>query len=209
MTTDEVPKQKFVGYARVSTVDQNLDLQLDALEKAGCTVFFSDIASGAKDNRPGLAQAMDALTEGDTLIVWKLDRLGRSLKHLVHTVESLTHRKIGIRSLSDAGMTTETATGRLMFNMLASLAQFERELIKERTQAGLKSALARGRKGGRKPHLTNEKFQEASRLINVNGLTVRQAAACVRVSKSTLYAALARTRNQQSMRSEDSKPSGA
>ena len=193
MTTAQLPK--LVGYARVSTTDQKLDMQLDALERAGCTVFFSDVASGAKDDRPGLAQALDELASGDTLVVWKLDRLGRSLKHLVQTVETLNTRKVNIRSLNDAGMTTETASGRLLFNLMASLAEFERELIRERTRAGLKAAVARGRKGGRKPELTEDKFQEALKLITVNRLTVRQAAACIRIGKTTLYAALARRRD--------------
>jgi DNA invertase Pin-like site-specific DNA recombinase len=137
-----------VGYARVSTEDQNLDLQKDALQKAGCEKLFTDVASGAKDERAGLAEAIAFLRPGDTLVVWKLDRLGRSLKHLIETVTALQARKVGFRSLQES-IDTTTSGGKLIFHVFGALAEFERDLIRERTQAGLQAARARGRKGGR------------------------------------------------------------
>src|SRR3954467_10501673 len=136
-----------VGYARVSTEDQNLDLQRDALTRAGCERIFTDVASGAKDDRTGLAGALAFLRPGDTLVVWKLDRLGRSLKHLIETVTALQARKIGFRSPQES-IDTTTSGGKLIFHVFGALAEFERDLIRERTQAGLQAARARGRKGG-------------------------------------------------------------
>ena len=137
-----------IGYARVSTADQNPDLQEDALQKAGCEKIFRDVASGAVDSRKGLAEAIDYARDGDTLVVWKLDRLGRSLKHLIETVNGLAARKIGFQSLRES-MDTTTSGGKLIFHVFGALAEFERELIRERTQAGLRAARARGRNGGR------------------------------------------------------------
>ena len=144
---------KLVGYARVSTDEQDLQLQLDALKKAGCddAAIYTDKASGARCSRPGLDACVAALEPGDTLVVWRLDRLGRSMPHLVGLVEELLGKGIGFRSLQDGVIDTTTASGELMFNIFSSLAQFERRLIQERTHAGLAAARARGRKGGRRP----------------------------------------------------------
>jgi DNA invertase Pin-like site-specific DNA recombinase len=137
-----------VGYARVSTLEQNLNLQKDALTKAGCEQIFHDRISGATSERPGLTQALDFLRDGDVLVVWKLDRLGRSLKQLIETVSLLGGRGVGFRSLTE-NIDTTSAGGKLIFHIFGSLAEFERDLIRERTQAGLAAARARGRVGGR------------------------------------------------------------
>jgi DNA invertase Pin-like site-specific DNA recombinase len=137
-----------IGYARVSTKDQNVDLQLDALKQAGCERIYQEVASGAKTARPELDRLLVDIHAGDTIVIWKLDRLGRSLKHLVELMGKLVERKIGLLSLNDPVDTTN-AQGRLVFNLSASLAEFERELIQERTHAGLSAARARGRIGGR------------------------------------------------------------
>ncbi len=181
-----------VGYSRVSTLDQTPTLQLDALAAAGCEKLFEDRASGARADRPGLAQAMAFLREGDVLVVWKLDRLGRSLAHLVETVGSLAARGVGFRSLTEA-IDTTTPGGRLVFHLFAALGQFEHDLIRERTRAGLAAAAARGRRGGRRPVVTEDKLRRA-RLLLAQGLTVREAAARLRVGKTALYEALAARR---------------
>src|SRR5512141_528014 len=137
-----------IGYARVSTQDQTLDLQRDALDKLGCTRVFTDTASGAQIERRGLEEALAFMREGDTLVVWRLDRLGRSLKHLLETVSVLEQRKIGFRSITE-NIDTTTSGGKLIFHVFGALAEFERDLIRERTLAGLAAARARGRKGGR------------------------------------------------------------
>ena len=139
-----------IGYARISTGDQTLALQEDALKKAGCERLFQDIASGAKAERPGLAKALEQLRAGDTLVVWRLDRLGRSLQHLLVTLTDLDKRGIGFRSLTE-NIDTTTSGGRLVFHIFGSIAEFERDLIRERTTAGLTAARARGHKGGRPP----------------------------------------------------------
>jgi DNA invertase Pin-like site-specific DNA recombinase len=175
-----------VGYARVSTPDQKLDLQLDALTQAGAERVFSDVASGAKSDRPGRADAMDFAREGDTIVVWRLDRLGRSMPDLVATVDALRERGVGFRSLTE-GIDTTTATGKLVFNIFASLAEFERELIRERTKAGIESARARGRKGGRKPKLTPAKVELASKMMKDKTITIREVCDAVGVSSTTLY----------------------
>jgi DNA invertase Pin-like site-specific DNA recombinase len=177
-----------IGYARVSTAEQDTALQTDALRKAGCDKIFEDTASGAKAERPGLAAALAYVREGDTLVVWRLDRLGRSLPHLIETIGALEARGVGFRSLSEA-IDTTTSGGRLIFHVFGALGQFERDLIRERTRAGLRAAAARGRKGGRKPVVTAEKLQRAREHI-ANGLTVREAAARLKVGKTALYAAL-------------------
>jgi DNA invertase Pin-like site-specific DNA recombinase len=138
-----------IGYARVSTPDQDTALQVDALKRAGCGRVFEDRASGAKADRPGLADALAYVREGDVLVVWKLDRLGRSLPHLIETVTALERNGVGFRSLTEA-IDTTTPGGRLIFHMFGALGEFERDLIRERTRAGLAAAVARGRKGGRK-----------------------------------------------------------
>lgn len=149
-----------IGYARVSTSDQRLDLQQDALRGAGCERIFTDSVSGAKTERLGLTAVLDACRAGDILVVWKLDRLGRSLAHLVATVEDLAGRSVGFRSLQEQ-LDTTTAGGKLIFHLFASLAEFERDLIRERTHAGLTAARARGRNGGR-PKGVDEKKRKAA-----------------------------------------------
>jgi DNA invertase Pin-like site-specific DNA recombinase len=177
-----------VGYARVSTLDQEPTLQLDALAAAGCAKIFEDRASGARADRPGLRQALDYAREGDVLIVWKLDRLGRSLPHLIETVAALEQRGVGFRSLTES-IDTTTPGGRLIFHLFGALGQFERDLIQERTRAGLTAAAARGRKGGRKPVVSGDKLERARSMI-AKGLTVREAASRLKVGKTALYEAL-------------------
>jgi len=178
-----------IGYARVSTAGQSLALQRGALAGAGCGTVFEDQASGSKTERPGLAEAIAYLRRGDTLVVWKLDRLGRSMAHLIETVRGLDAKGVGFRSLTE-GVDTTTPGGTLVFHLFGALAQFERDLIRERTNAGLKAAQARGRKGGRKPVVTLDKLARA-RAHLAAGLTVREAAARVKVGKTALYKALA------------------
>jgi DNA invertase Pin-like site-specific DNA recombinase len=177
-----------VGYARVSTIDQDPALQLDALAAAGCAKVFEDCASGARADRAGLRSALEYVRDGDVLIVWKLDRLGRSLPHLIETVTSLATRGVGFRSITEA-IDTTTPGGRLVFHLFGALGEFERDLIRERTRAGLAAAVARGRKGGRKPVVTSEKLARA-RTIIAKGLTVREAATRLKVGKTALYDAL-------------------
>mgnify|MGYP001766469361 CR=1 FL=1 len=162
---------------------------MDALEKAGCERVFADKASGAKIDRPGLAQALAYVREGDALAVWKFDRLGRSLPHLIETVTDLQARGVGLRSLTE-NIDTTTPGGRLIFNVFGALAAFERDLIRERTKAGLAAAAERGRLGGRKPVVTPEKLARAQALF-AKGLNVREAATRLKVGKTALYQALA------------------
>src|SRR5690554_181631 len=178
-----------IGYARVSTLDQNLELQRDALEKAGCEQVFEDHVSGSTTERPGWAQAQTALRKGDTLVVWRLDRLGRSLKHLIDTVNELHARGVGFKSLNE-NIDTTTSGGRLVFHIFGALAEFERELIRERTQAGLAAARARGRKGGRPRKLTPRQVATARTLLKDREHTVTAVAEMLGVSRSTLYRAL-------------------
>jgi len=177
-----------IGYARVSTLDQDTALQLDALAAAGCGKMFEDRASGAKADRAGLLAALDHVRDGDVLIVWKLDRLGRSLLHLIETVTMLEKRGVGFRSITEAIDTTMPG-GRLVFHLFGALGQFERDLIQERTRAGLAAAAARGRKGGRKPVVTEDKLKRARTLV-AKGMTVREAATRMKVGKTALYEAL-------------------
>ena len=177
-----------IGYARVSTQDQNLSLQLDALKAAGCQHIFEDRASGAKADRPGLAAAIAYVRDEDILVVWKLDRLGRSLTHLIDTVTALDARGVGLRSPTEA-MDTTTPGGRLIFHLIGALAQFERDLIRERTRAGIEAAAKRGRKGGRDPVVTDEKLSRARALIAL-GLNVREVAARIKIGKTSLYNAI-------------------
>ncbi len=177
-----------IGYARISTAEQDLALQTDALSAAGCEKTFTDQASGAQDARPGLEAALAFLRSGDVLVTWKLDRLGRSLPHLIATVKALDSTGIGFRSLTEA-IDTTTPGGRLIFHIFGALGQFERDLIVERTRAGLQAAAARGRKGGRKPVLSTNLLVSARKLI-AQGLSVREAAARLKVGKTTLYAGL-------------------
>lgn len=175
-----------IGYARVSTADQDLTLQTDALKKAGCERLFTDKASGAKADRPGLADALRFARAGDCLVVWKLDRLGRSIQGLITLAADLSARKIDFRSLTD-GFDTSTASGRLLFHILASVAEMERELVKERTIAGLAAARANGGKaGGRKPALTPDKLDTARKLLAAGDKPAR-VAKLLRVGLSTFY----------------------
>lgn len=178
-----------IGYARVSTSDQNLDLQLDALRAVGCERIFDDVASGAKSERPGLRQALDYLRKGDTLVVWKLDRLGRSLPDLLATTNLLETQGKGFRSLQESLDTTSSA-GRLIFHIFASLADFERNLIRERTNAGLAAARARGRHGGRPRSLNSRGVQMAKQLLKDPFAKFGEVAETLDVSRSTLYRAL-------------------
>lgn len=178
-----------IGYARVSTRDQNADLQLDALKKAGCERIYQDVASGAKSARPELDKLLANVRAGDTLVFWKLDRLGRSLKHLVNLVGELSERGVYLQSLNDP-IDTTNAQGRLVFNLFASLAEFERELISERTHAGLSAARARGRVGGRPKGLSTQAESTAmvaETLYREKRLSVNAIAKQLHISKSTLY----------------------
>ncbi|MBV8240978.1 MAG: recombinase family protein [Hyphomicrobiales bacterium] len=170
-----------IGYARVSTAEQEMALQLDALRAAGCDRIFEDRASGAKTDRPGLAQALAFVREGDVLVTWKLDRLARSLPHLIETVNQLELEAFGF---------AQARGHRLIFHVFGALAQFERDLIRERTRAGLSAAASRGRRGGRKPVVTADKLIRAQALI-AKGLTVREAASRLKIGKTALYDALA------------------
>lgn len=181
-----------IGYARVSTSDQSLDLQVDALDRAGCVRVFTDTASGSLAERPELDAALDYLRPGDTLVVWRLDRLGRSLRHLVETVTALQDRGVGFRSVQEA-IDTTTSGGRLVFHVFCALAEFERDLIRERTYAGLAAARARGRVGGRKPALTPHKAAVVRRLYHDREHTVAEIATIVGVSRATIYRHLAPT----------------
>lgn len=174
-----------IGYARVSTQDQNLDLQINALNQAGCKRVFEDKISGSRAERPGLAKALDMLREGDTLVVWKLDRLGRSVKHLVDLVGALHQRGVQFKSLTDA-IDTTTPSGRFFFHVMASLAEMERELIIERTRAGLQVARQLGRIGGRKRQMTDSKIASARKLLT-SGVPPRDVAQNLGVSVPTLY----------------------
>jgi DNA invertase Pin-like site-specific DNA recombinase len=176
-----------VGYARVSTTDQNLDLQRDALKAAGCERTFTDTASGAKTERPGLTQLLKECRQGDTLVVWKLDRLGRSLPHLVETVREMEAQGIGFKSLQE-NIDTTTSGGKLIFHIFASLAEFERDLIRERTNAGLSAARARGRKGGRpKGVMDTNKQKAAIALKNDTSRSVSEICEILGVSRNTYY----------------------
>jgi DNA invertase Pin-like site-specific DNA recombinase len=175
-----------LGYARVSTFDQNPDLQRDALKKAGCYRIFTDKASGALDHRKELDKVLDQLRPGDTLVVWRLDRLGRSLRHLIEVVTSLAERRIGFRSLTE-NIDTTTAGGKLVFHLFGSLAEFERDLIRDRTVAGLTAARARGRVGGRPPALSADKLAIAQQMHAARTHTMEAIAEVVGVSRATLY----------------------
>lgn len=182
--------QNLVGYARVSTEDQNLELQLDALKKVGCAEgrIFTDKASGMKSRRPGLDECLRQLKSGDTLIVWRLDRLGRSMVHLVNLIEELKEDGVGFKSLCDGAIDTTTASGELIFNIFSSLAQFERRLIQERTHAGLLAARARGKVGGRRRVESNDpRVLRAKRMHTDQKLKAEVICRTLRISRSTLY----------------------
>jgi DNA invertase Pin-like site-specific DNA recombinase len=175
-----------VGYARVSTQDQDLSLQLDALQAAGCDKVYTEKASGVQRDRPQLQAALDYMRGKDTLVVWKLDRLARSLKQLIETVENLGGRGIGLRSLTES-LDTTTSGGTLVFHLFAALAEFERSIIRERTRSGLQAARRRGRIGGRPPALKSQDLAEARALLRDPDITVEQVAKRLGVAPSTLY----------------------
>lgn len=178
-----------IGYARVSTNDQNANAQLDALAAAGCLKVFTDTAKGAIDERPELKRMLDQLRPGDTLVVWKLDRLGRNLRHLIQIVESLGQQGVGFKSLTE-GIDSTTPAGRLLFHLLGSIAQFERDLIAERTRAGLQAARARGRKGGRPTVMDETKLAVANEMYTSRKHTVSEIAKTLGVSRATIYRSL-------------------
>lgn len=175
-----------IGYARVSTLDQNSDLQKDALEKVGCERIFTDTVSGTVSLRPGLAKAKEQLRKGDTLVVWRLDRLGRSLKDLIEWMNYLDTEGVALKSLQES-IDTSTAAGKLIFHVFGALAEFERNLILERTQAGLFAARTRGRLGGRPKTLDDTQKQVVIDLYNERKLTVKKICEIMRISKPTLY----------------------
>lgn len=178
-----------VGYQRVSTAEQTLDLQRDALEKAGCTKIFTDTASGAKTERKGLEEVLEYLREGDTLVVWRLDRLGRSLKHLIDTITALAEKNVGFKSITE-NIDTTTSGGKLVFHIFGALAEFERDLIRERTRAGLAAARARGRLGGRRRSKaldTPKKVSMAQKLYDDKTNSITDICKSLNVSRATLY----------------------
>jgi len=181
---------ELIGYARVSTTEQDPILQVDALTAAGCDRIYKDQASGAVADRPELARALDHLRAGDTLIVWRLDRLGRGLRHLIDTITELESRGIGFRSLQES-IDTTTPGGRLVFHVFGALAEFERELIRERTRAGLAAARARGRNGGRPAVMTAAKAAVAREMYDSRKHTVAAIATTLGVSRATIYRSLA------------------
>ena len=185
-----------IGYARISTDDQRLALQLDALNAAGCEKIFRDKASGAKSERPGLEEALDYVRSGDTLVVWRLDRLGRSLKHLIETVARLEERDVSFQSIEEA-IDTNSSGGRLIFHIFGALAEFERNLLRERTQAGLEAARTRGRRGGRPRALDKKQAELAFRLYDEKKHTVKEICEILGISKPTLYAYLRRRKRVQ------------
>ena len=185
-----------IGYARISTHEQKLNLQIDALEKAGCEKIFNDTASGAKDNRIGLLEAVEFCRAGDSLVVWKLDRLGRSLKHLIETINRLHQKKVGFVSLQE-NIDTTTSGGKLIFHVFGALAEFEREIIRERTRAGLSSARSRGRLGGRPKALTARQIAMAKKLLADPHNRVGDICEQFKVSRSTLYRVCQAENNQK------------
>src|SRR6266852_5468253 len=190
MPRREEKRMSLIGYARVSTSDQDMRLQLDALRSAGCLEeqIFLDTASGARTSRPGLDACLHALGPGDTLIIWRLDRLGRSMIHLVTLIEALRQRQVGLRSLGDGAIDTTTASGELVFHIFSALAQFERRLMQERTQAGLAAARARGRRGGRRALQPGDpQVQLAYTMYIDHNWTIDELCATLRISRATCY----------------------
>ncbi len=175
-----------IGYARVSTQDQTLNLQKDALEKIGCTRIFTDTISGAATERKGLEEALAFAREGDALVVWKLDRLGRSLKHLIEMVSALNNRGIGLKSLTE-NIDSTTSGGKLIFHIFGALAEFERDMIRERTQAGLNAARARGRLGGRPKALDDKRAEIARQLYRDKTNAIGDVCKTLNISRATLY----------------------
>ena len=177
---------RLLGYARVSTAEQHLDLQRDALKRAGCERVFADTASGALDERPQLAKVLAVLRPGDTLVVWRLDRLGRSLRHLIETVNELRDRGVKFKSLQES-IDTSTSGGKLIFHLFGALAEFERDVARERTRAGLAAARARGRAGGRPRAMTPDKVRLARQLYASREHTVAAIASTLGVSRASIY----------------------
>jgi DNA invertase Pin-like site-specific DNA recombinase len=175
-----------IGYARVSTEDQNLDLQNDALKQAGCDKIIEEKASGAKTDRAGLDEALSFLRKGDTLVVWKLDRLGRSLQHLIQVVNQLREKGIYFRSIQES-LDTSSSGGKLIFHIFGALAEFERDVIRDRTMAGLAAARARGRVGGRPKIMTDKKVRLAKTLLADHTNTIDDVCETLGVSRATLY----------------------
>ena len=176
-----------VGYARVSTPSQSLDLQIEALNAAGCDKIFTDIASGAKTARPGLNDAEMILRKGDALVVWKLDRLGRSIQHLIESINALKKNGIGFRSLQES-IDTQTSGGKLVFHIFSALAEFERDLIRERTSAGLEAARARGRKGGRPKSIDEPKRITLLKKMHADhSYSINDICKTLNISRSTFY----------------------
>ncbi|HIO03676.1 MAG TPA: recombinase family protein [Alphaproteobacteria bacterium] len=181
-----------IGYARVSTQDQNSELQVDALEKAGAEQVFQEKFTGKLRERPELSQCLRTLRKGDVLVVWKLDRLARSLKDLVEIVQNLNDREIGFKSLTES-IDTPSSGGRLVFHIFGALAEFEHDLIRERTKAGLQAARARGRKGGRRPAMSESAIKKAAAMLSDPKITKKEVAQHFGVSRTTLNASLAKS----------------
>lgn len=191
----------YIGYARVSTQEQDLDMQMDELRLAGCRKIFTDKVSGARNEREGLKECLNNLTLGDTLVVWRLDRLGRSMSHLVGIITKLKERGVGFKSLHDGAIDTTTASGELVFNIFAALAQFERELIRERTRAGLKAARARGRLGGRKPISSlNPKVRMAKTMHSDQSMNIDDICSTLKISRATFYRYIALPEENQELK---------
>jgi DNA invertase Pin-like site-specific DNA recombinase len=175
-----------IGYARVSTDEQNLDLQLSALKEAGCEEIYTDKISGTKATRPGLQNALSHLRSGDTFVVWRLDRLGRSLRHLIDTVTDFQERGIGFKSLQES-IDTTTSGGKLVFHIFGALAEFEREIIRERTKAGLTAARARGKSGGRPKALTDKQVEMLRHLAADKDRSIKDICRTLGISRKTYY----------------------
>jgi DNA invertase Pin-like site-specific DNA recombinase len=193
-----------IGYARVSTKEQHLHLQEDALKNAGCDEIYTDVASGSKSQRPGLDKALEFIRSGDTLVVWKLDRLGRSIQHLIETVSALNKRKVAFKSLQESIDTTSSG-GKLIFHMFSALAEFERDLIRERTDAGLKAARARGRMGGRPSLLDNRQIKRMIQMYDEQKNTVAEICKIYEISRPSFYNYLKRQKSLDKNKKADSE----
>lgn len=176
-----------IGYARVSTTDQDPQLQLDALSRETCLKIFSDTATGTKTDRPQWNLCLSDLRPGDTLVIWKIDRLGRNLRDLIDIVTTLDERGVGVQSITNGIVDTTTAHGKLVFGMFALMAEYEAALIRERTQAGLAAARTRGRTGGRKPKMTPELINKAQRMYDAKQFTMKEIADTCNVTPMTIY----------------------
>ena len=194
-----MPVGELLGYARVSTGEQDTALQVDALEQAGCFKVFTDTVSGALDSRPELDRLREQLRAGDTVVVWRLDRMGRSIRHLIDLMADLEERGVGFRSLTE-NIDTTSPGGRLIFHVFAALAEFERDLIRDRTRAGLEAARARGRQGGRPSSLTDDQQRTARRMYEQKDMTVEQIGKVLGVSRTTVYRALGNEATARSRR---------